>query len=348
MTTQPKTNLAAIVKKAKDEITIENRPIPTPGPDEILVRNHAVAANPIDWKIQTWNVIVTEYPNVLGSDVSGIIEAIGSSVTKFSVGDRVTGFAGVLYNQKIDHGAWQTYTLLKEIATTKIPDSLSFEEASTFPMAYATVAATFYILWSFPRRIGKVDQKNEGFLVWGGASSVGAATIQLANTLGYKVFTTASPKHHEYLKSIGAFATFDYHDPEIVKRVVEAVKSSGVNLTIGVDAISENNTSKLSSDIITATASGTGKLVTTLPFPEKYSKPEGIEILQTAAVRLFTDSQDVGAWFFNDFLKDALEKKYLVPSPPVEIVEGGISASQKVFDQLKAGVSGKKLVVKVE
>ncbi|RAL59692.1 hypothetical protein DID88_000325 [Monilinia fructigena] len=205
---------------------------------------------------------------------------------------------------------------------------------------------------AFLVQLEKVDQGNEGFSVWGGASSVDAATIQLSNTLGsvaisisriwytgqYSVCTTASPKHHEYLKSISAFAAFDYRDAEVVEKVVDAVKSSSVNLTIGVDAITENNTSKLSSDILTATASGTGKLVITLPFPETDAKPEGIETLQTTAARIFTDSPDVGAWFFDGFLKNVLEKKYLVPLPPIEIIKGGISATQEVFDQLKAGL----------
>ncbi|ESZ91715.1 putative Zinc-binding alcohol dehydrogenase domain-containing protein cipB [Sclerotinia borealis F-4128] len=348
MSTQQKTNLAAIIKNPKNQVTVENRPIPTPGPDELLIRNHAIAANPADWKIQAWTVYVTEYPNVLGSDVSGIIEAVGSSVTKFSVGDRVTGFAAVFYNQNIDHGAWQTYTLLREVATTNIPDTLSYEEASTFPMAYATVATAFYLLLDIPRTIGKVEPTNEALFVWGGASAVGAAAIQLANTLGYKVFTTASPKHHEYLQSLGAFATFDYHDAEVVSRVVRSVKVSAANLTLGLDAITEGDTFILSADILSATAGGAGKLALTLDWPETHAKPNDVEVLKTVAIRLGMDSQDVGAWFFNEFLKDALEKKYLVASPPIEIVDGGVAAAQKVFDQLKAGVSGKKLVVQVK
>tara|TARA_R110002060_G_scaffold5198_2_gene8099 strand:- start:241 stop:405 length:165 start_codon:yes stop_codon:yes gene_type:complete len=50
----------------------------------------------------------------------------------------VTGFAGVIYLQDINHGAFQTFTVLKDIATSKIPDSMSFEEGSVFPMAIAT------------------------------------------------------------------------------------------------------------------------------------------------------------------------------------------------------------------
>jgi NADPH:quinone reductase-like Zn-dependent oxidoreductase len=87
-----------------------------------------VAANPVDWKIQDYGFPINKFPTVLGSDSCGVIVAIGNSVTKFKVRDRVAGFAGVIYNQDINHGAFQSYTLLRDIATTKIPDNMSFEE----------------------------------------------------------------------------------------------------------------------------------------------------------------------------------------------------------------------------
>ena len=89
-------NLAATLESPKAQVSIIERPIPTPGPKELVLRNHAVAANPVDWKIQAISFFVDEskYPTVLGSDVSGIVSAVGSSVTKFKVGDKVVGFAG--------------------------------------------------------------------------------------------------------------------------------------------------------------------------------------------------------------------------------------------------------------
>jgi hypothetical protein len=60
------------------------------------------------------------------------------------------------------------------------------------------------------------------------------------------------------------------------------------------------------------------------------------------------DHAEVGSWLFNEYLPKAIEKKTIVPAPKIEVVEGGIGATQKVFDQLKAGVSGTKLVVRVD
>lgn len=149
-------------------LTIMNRQIPTPGPGELIVRNFAIAANPADWKIQAWGFAIKKYPTILGSDCCGIITAISPSVTKFKVGDRVTGFAGVIYNSDINHGAWQTYTVLREIATTKIPDSMSFEEGSVFAMAFATCAIALFVNLGILRPTGSVKAQKKGFLIWGG------------------------------------------------------------------------------------------------------------------------------------------------------------------------------------
>lgn len=59
---------------------------------------------------------------MLGSDGCGIITSVGPGVTKFKKGDRVTGFGAVIYNDKADHGSWQTYTILRDLSTVKIPD----------------------------------------------------------------------------------------------------------------------------------------------------------------------------------------------------------------------------------
>jgi NADPH:quinone reductase-like Zn-dependent oxidoreductase len=229
----------------------------------------------------------------------------------------------------------------------KIPDFMSFEEGSTFPMAFATSAIALYANLDIPRPGGSVQAQGSGILIWGAASSVGTAAIQLARLSGFKVFATASPTHHQYLKSLGAFEVFDYRDPDVVSKIVTAAKSAGTPITFGYDAISEGNTFKLTADTILASG-GKGKLVLTLPWPGEEPVPEEIEVSQTYAYLTGADRVDIGSWLFNEYLPYALENKSIVAAPNVEIVSGGIGAAQKVFDQLKAGVSGRKLVVKVD
>jgi NADPH:quinone reductase-like Zn-dependent oxidoreductase len=348
MSTKQEVNLAAVIEKKGARLSTIKRPIPSPGPGELLVRNYAIAANPVDWKIQDYGFAITEYPNVLGSDGCGIVTAVGEGVTKFKVGDRVTGFAAVIYNQNPDHGAWQIYTIFREIATMRIPDFISFEEGTTFPMAFATSAIALFVNLGIPLPKDPIKPQRNGILIWGGSSSVGTAAIQLARNAGFKVFVTASPRHHKYLESLGAFEVFDYNDPDVVSKVTASAKSAGTPIAYAFDTITEGNTSTLSANILEAAGGKGGKLVLVLEWPSKSPKPEGIEISQTGAYRAGTDQAEIGSWLFNEYLPEQLEKKTIIPAPKVEIVEGGIEAAQKVFDQLKAGVSGKKLVVKVD
>ncbi|KAG4440153.1 hypothetical protein IFR05_004362 [Cadophora sp. M221] len=341
-------NYAAIVDGPHARMKTVTRPIPIPSSRELVIRNHAIATNPADWKMQDYNFAIKSYPVVLGSDASGVITAIGSSVTKFKVGDRVTGFAGVIYIQENDHGAFQTFTILKDIATTKIPDSMSFEEGSVFPMAVATAGMALFVDLGIPRPTVPISAPSSGLLVWGAASSVGTTTVQIAKNLGFKIFATASPVHHQYLMSLGAFEVFDYHDPSVVDKIVASTKASGTPISFGFDTITEGDTAQKSSEVILSSGGRGGKLVLAGEWRGDITKPEGLGISQTMAFRHGADQSEIGEWLFNDYLQKALADGTIVPAPKIEIVPGGVNAVQTACDKLKAGVSGRKLVIKVD
>jgi NADPH:quinone reductase-like Zn-dependent oxidoreductase len=343
-------NLAAIIPEKHARLTYEERAIPKIGPNEILVRNKAIAANPVDWKIQDYNFFITKYPNILGSDVAGIVEEVGNNVSVFKKGDRVAGFAAVIGTQNIDQGAFQTYLALPADNAVKLPDSISFEEGSILPMAVATAGAGLFLTAKIPRPSGTSKPgQGQGALVWGAASSVGILTVQIAKDLGYTVFATASPTHHEYIKSLGASYVADYRDPEVVSNIAKAAKDAGVPLSLGYDAVSTDGSHfKAAEALSQAKGSQDAKLVITLDWPEGKEVPKGVEALRTIAFQIWSEEPDLGRWLFNDYLADALVKKTVVPAPKVEVVEGGIKATQKLWDQLKAGVSGKKLIIKVD
>ncbi|CZT03736.1 related to oxidoreductase [Rhynchosporium agropyri] len=348
------TNYAAIVEAPYARLTTVTRPIPVPGDKELVVRNHAIAVNPADWKMQDFDFLIKSYPVVLGSDVCGIVAATGSSVTKFKIGDRatsasVTGFAGVIYIQDNDHGAFQTFTTLKSIATTRIPDSMNFEDGAVFPMALATSGMALFVDLGIPLPTSPIIVPSSGLLIWGAGSSVGTTAIQIAKKLGFKVFATASPSHHQYLKSLGAFEVFDYRDPAVVDNIVASATAAGTPISLGFDTITEEDTAQKSSNVVLySSTNGSGKLVLVNEWPKSIAKPDGLQISQTMAFRHGSDKADIGEWLFNDFLREALEDGTIVPAPRVELVPGGIDVAQTLFDRLKAGVSGKKLVIKVE
>lgn len=196
-------NLAAVVETPGARLTTVSRPVPTPGPDELVIRNYAIAANPVDWKIQEYQLAIKTYPTVLGSDACGIVTSLGADVKKFRVGQRVCGFAAVIYNDDINHGAWQTYTILREIATTKIPDSMTYEEGSVFPMAMATSAIALFVDLKIPRPTGPPTVQASGLLIWGASSSVGVSALQLGRNLGFKVcrFCEHAPREFQHILS---------------------------------------------------------------------------------------------------------------------------------------------------
>lgn len=344
-------NLAMVIRspRARIEGPSEKRSKPTPGPDEIVVQNYAVAVNPVDWKIQDYNIAVTRYPTVLGSDVCGTVYTIGSAVKDFKVGDRVTGFAAVIGNSNPDHGAFQQYTILKDIVATKIPNFMTFEEGSVFPMAAATAAVGIFINLGISRPTPSTPSPANGhaLLVWSGSSSVGTMVVQMGKVLGFTVFATASPANHEYVKGLGATEVFDYRDPEVVSKLVNAAKSKDMKITYAFDAIAEGNTTDQTAAVLIASADGQPtKLARVLP-PESGKHFEGVAVSSVIAYNLGTEYAELGKWFFNEWLAEALESKTIVPSPKIEVF-GELYQVQKAIDKCKEGVSAKKLVLQVD
>jgi NADPH:quinone reductase-like Zn-dependent oxidoreductase len=340
-------NRAAVIESKGARIKITDRPIPTPGEDEILVRNYAIACNPVDWKTQEDGMVVASYPVILGSDVCGEVISIGSGIQHFSVGDRVLGCAGGPFSRDNNQGAWQTYTIVKEVAACKIPSSWRYEEGAVLPMGMSTAGVAFFQALSFPREILPADSK-DAIIIWGAASSVGVSAVQIARVQGWRVLATASPHHHEWLRKLGATVVFDYQDPEVVAKIGQAAKDRGLNVRKAYDAVSEGSTFDLVPEALQAASGEGGNIATVLWWPESKAKPAGIEVEMVASFFFFTKYKEMGRWFFNEWLEKHLADGSVVPAPPIEMVEGGIAASQRAFDRLKAGVSGKKVVVKVD
>ena len=346
-------NIAAVLPSAKSQIEIQTRAIPKPGSGEILVRNHAIAANPIDWKVQSYDFFVKKYPTILGSDVAGIVESVGPNVTAVKAGDHVSGFALVIASSNVDEGAFQTYTILREQATIKLPQSLSFEDGSVYPMGAATAFSGIFSEGGLQLPDANGSSKpyaGKGIIIWGATSSVGIMAAQIAKDIGFTVFATASQRHHDYLKGLGVDELADYKDADVVSKLVAAAKSKGVPITFGFDAINEGDTVFQTAEILSQGSQGQGgTLAHTLEIPKGKSLATGVKSVHCLAFHIFVDKQEkTGKFLFNEYLSNAIERGAIKPAPKVEVVPGGIQATQKCWDQLKGGVSGKKLVIKID
>ncbi|KAI4261686.1 MAG: hypothetical protein L6R42_003118 [Xanthoria sp. 1 TBL-2021] len=298
-------NTAAVIPEAKACLQIQDRPILQPQGSEILVKNAAIATNPVDWKIQRPRLVHIEYPNK-------------SSVSRK---ERVTGFATAISNQDPNHGAFQQYTLLNDNATARVPDSMSFKEGAILPMAIATAGVGIFLDLGIPRPTG-TEKQSGGFLVWGASSSIGSAAVQIARSLGYAVYAVASPRHHSKTREYGASHVFDYNDSNVLVNIANTARGGLGARTAGRREAGDNAS-----------------------LPETAKKPDNVEISATLAPRINTDSKEFGTRLFNDFLERSLVDKTFVPSPAIEKVEGGIASVQKALDLHGRGLSGKKLVI---
>ncbi|KAF5603815.1 oxidoreductase [Fusarium subglutinans] len=339
-------NVAAILPVKQGQLTIQQRPVPTPKEGELLVHNAAVAANPSDWKIQALG-LSNNFPAVLGSDLSGVVVSVGPGVTRFKPGDRVIALALGVISQNIDKAAFQTYTLLDEVATTHLPESISFEEGSVLPVGVLTAAIALFDGLGLPMHDSNAEEDG-AILVWSGASAVGVSAVQIAHALGWTVYATASPKHHEWLKTLGATDAWDYRDPQVAQKIAAALKASGTKVRGVTDARAEGSSFDSVVEILIAADLTSGCKATALaPWPEETSLPAGIEGHHTNCMGFTVNFPDIASWVFGGWLSKALDGGRIKPAPRARIIDGGLEATQEVLNLLRAGASGEKFVLKV-
>ncbi|OAA70602.1 zinc-binding oxidoreductase ToxD [Cordyceps fumosorosea ARSEF 2679] len=202
-------------------------------PGYILVKTKAVALNPTDWKAihDPSGFAAGTRPGV---DFSGIVEEVGPDVKKnFKTGDRVCGIAFGAKDR--EHGAFGEYTITKEHVAVKIPDHLSFEQAATLGVGVTTCGQALYQLLNLPlpsSTSAAAGSSPQTILIGGGSTATAVLGIQYAALSGLRVLATASPRHHAYLRSLGASALLDYHEPaETLVAEIKALVGDGLTLT---------------------------------------------------------------------------------------------------------------------
>lgn len=166
------------------EVLVERDiPLPKPSRNQVRVKIKSVGFNPVDVKIRSGEYGGT-FPQILGADFSGVIDAVGDPGHEFSVGDRVFG---------VTSGTYMESVCVPTELIAKIPKNLSFEEAAVIPVVYLT---------AFQAVIGSsILQQDRPFFIAGGSGGVGTAAIALAKA--YKagpIFTMAgNPQSRSYL-----------------------------------------------------------------------------------------------------------------------------------------------------
>ncbi len=175
---------------------------PVPRDDEVLVRIRAASVNPLDYHYLRGSPYIMRLESGIGSpaeqrmgvDFAGVVEAVGSQVSKFAVGDEVFGGRT---------GAFGEYVTVRESrAITHKPANISFAEAAAVPIAGVTALQAI-------RDYGKV-REGTTVLINGASGGVGTFAVQIAKSLGAEVSGVCSTRNVELVRSIGADHVIDY------------------------------------------------------------------------------------------------------------------------------------------
>ncbi|MGI8853961.1 MAG: NAD(P)H-quinone oxidoreductase [Methyloceanibacter sp.] len=205
------------------------RPVPTPGPGEVLIEVAAAGINRPD-VLQRQGL----YPppkgasDLLGLEVAGKVVALGQDATRFKQGDEVCAL--------VNGGGYAEFCVAPEATTLPVPDGLTLEEAAALP-------ETVFTVWHnvFERATLK---PGEWLLVHGGGSGIGTTAIQLASALGAKVMATVgSAAKVKDCEALGAIRAINYRAEDYVEAVREITSGHGADVIldmVGGDYIERN------------------------------------------------------------------------------------------------------------
>ena len=233
-------------------------PIPTPKSNEVRIRIRATTVSVADFRVRSFTVppafwlparlalgILRPKNSVLGVELAGDIDAMGSEVKNFELGEVV--YAATLLSM----GAYAQFICLPDTAAIqRKPESLSYEEAAAIPIGACT--ALHFLQKANIKR-------NQQVLIYGSSGSVGTYAVQLARYFGAEVTAVCSQKNFALVRSLGAHHVLDYTDPNFdnqlgqydlifvavdkisFKRCNRALKEDGVyvNVTVPVKSIAQ-------------------------------------------------------------------------------------------------------------
>jgi NADPH:quinone reductase-like Zn-dependent oxidoreductase len=194
-----------------DVLKVQEKPDPSPGPDEVVIRVRAAGLNFAD--ILARQGLYPDSPPkpcVMGYEVSGVVEAAGRDVNSSFAGKSVvamTRFGGQ-----------------SEIVAVKATQMLTFEQAAAIPVNYLTAYALLVVMGSL--------HAGESVLIHNAGGGVGLAALDIAKKIGAETFGTASPGKHKFLAERGLDHAIDYRKQDWLPALQKLTNGRGVDLVI--------------------------------------------------------------------------------------------------------------------
>ncbi|KAJ3856764.1 chaperonin 10-like protein [Lentinula lateritia] len=360
------TAIASLSLKYFDTVQV---PTPAPGEGEVLIKVAYAAMIAFDTYINDLGYSAT-FPMIFGFNASGTVAEVGGGIDDLQIGDRVTAFTF----RNSEAKGMQEYTLQTRSVTAKIPDSVSLEAAAAIPdnfiAAFNSLFNPEYLGLPYPTSFPAPESPpfaDVPILIYGAGSTTGHYAIQLLHSAGYtNVLVTASPKHHEYLRSLGATHTFDYNSPALIEDINSVVTASeGGKLKFVLDCITAQTTMAAISKVVSI--EGTVAVLLPLKLGSNIRSAESdtmwLEIpdslnplpkgTRLAGVRTFLFEQFpyLKDNLMTNILPTLLEKKIVQPTKIRLLDESYGSLKDRVevgLDLLRNNkVSGEKVIVKI-
>jgi NADPH:quinone reductase-like Zn-dependent oxidoreductase len=208
-----------------DVIEIEEIEPLEPRGDEVRVTVKAAGVNPCD-ALRREGLWGDALPLISGSDVAGVVEAVGDRDGEFEVGDRVFGTVPMLNvsgSRGDRQGVYAERATIRTDRLAQLPEGVPFEEAAAAGIVCGTA-------WRALQELGNLPPGGT-VLIHGGSGGVGHIAVQLAKAMGAEVLATAGPDNHDQVRTFGADHVFDYGHNDL-EAAIQEVAPNGVDLIV--------------------------------------------------------------------------------------------------------------------
>ncbi|KAF7370271.1 PKS-ER domain-containing protein [Mycena sanguinolenta] len=231
------TAIAALAKGKSDAIQVET---PKPGPGQVLLKVAYASMIAFDTYITDIGYgVADKYPVTLGFNAAGTVVQAGEG-SALKVGDRIIAFSVHIFAREELQGTMQEFVVLPDHLCAKIrepPSQTTLSQPSTSSLTSFLSPFHQASPHPIPHRT-----RTPPILIYGAGSTTGQYTLQLLHAAGYtNIVATASPRHHAFLRSLGATRVLDYASPTLASDIAQAVGGDG-KIALAVDAISADGT----------------------------------------------------------------------------------------------------------
>jgi NADPH:quinone reductase-like Zn-dependent oxidoreductase len=311
--------------------------------NEIMIRSRAVGLNHIDWKSVQYNICLPSFPWIMGREMAGVVEKVGSAVTDFKVGDHVWTST---YYQDRRAGCFQEFVVVPELTVSSIPSNLTFESAACLGVGAITAAMTLWKWLEIPMPSALSVSSSEAaantkqyILIWGGSTIVGQFAIQIALRGNVNVIAVSSEESRSIIEDFGNVHVVTRCNRSNEEIMAEIRKIGGDRVVKGMDLVGSETAACCIRALSTTLPSTFAHLVT---MPKFLPIPSNIKVQEVAMKRFVLDrSSKVYSTELNEMLRSGLIKL-----PQINVLKGGLARVEEGLRILQnGGMRGRKLVV---